>query len=93
MPASDSAAAILLDLLGVTRTTNIDGIFSGTTSQLNTFIVAMEALNNGAQVGVTFVSSLSTFANKTVYVDSFGWNYVKGSPNKITYSLQLTEGV
>lgn len=52
----------------------------------------MEALNNGAQVGVTFVSSLSTYANKKVFVDSFGWNYEKASPSKITYSLQLTEG-
>ncbi len=92
MPASDSDKAILLDLLGVTRTINIDGIFTGTATQLNTFIVAIEALNNGAQTGVTFVSSLSTYANKKVFVDSFGWNFAKGDPNKITYSLQLTEG-
>ena len=52
----------------------------------------MEALNNGDQSGVTYVSSLSTFANKKVFVDSFNWNYEKAKPNKITYSLQLTEG-
>jgi len=92
LPASDSDAAILLDLLGVTRTISVDGIFSGTAAQLNTFIVAMEALNNGAQTGVTFVSSLSTYASKKVFVDSFGWNYEKASPRKISYTLQLTEG-
>ena len=53
----------------------------------------MEALNDGTQTGVPFVSSLSTFANKTVFVKSFSWNYVKGSPNKISYSLQLGEGI
>ena len=69
------------------------GVFTGSASELNTFIVAMEALDNGSQsAAVTFVSSLSTFANKSVYVDNFGWNFLKGSPNKINYILQLTEG-
>lgn len=92
LPGSDSSTSILLDLFGVTRTISIDGIKSGTATVLNTFITTIEALIGGGQSGVTFVSSLSTFANKTVFVSSFDWNYVKGDPNKISYSLQLTEG-
>ncbi|KKL69884.1 hypothetical protein LCGC14_2110440 [marine sediment metagenome] len=92
LPGSDSSTSILLDLFGVTRTINLDGIKSGTAAALNTFITAIEALIGGGQSGVTFVSSLSTFANKTVFVSSFNWDYVKGDPNKISYSLSLTEG-
>lgn len=92
LPGSDSSTSILLDLFGVTRTISIDGIKSGTAAVLNTFITAIEALIAGGQSGVTFVSSLSTFANKTVFVKSFNWDYVKGDPNKISYRLELTEG-
>ena len=52
----------------------------------------MEALANGTQTGVTFVSSLSTFANKKVFVKNFRWSYLKASPNKINYTLELNEG-
>lgn len=93
LPGSDSDKAILLDLLGVNRTITIDGIKSGSASALNTFIATdIESLIVGGQVGVTFVSSLSTFANKKVFVNSFTWNFLKGDPNKISYSLQLSEG-
>ena len=92
LPASDSSAAILLDLLGTTRTINIDGIKSGSAATLNTFITTIEALIAGTQTGVTYVSSLSTFSSKKVFVNSFTWSYVKGDPSKISYSLQLTEG-
>ena len=92
LPGQDSNTAVLLDLLGTTRTINIDGIFTGSTAVLNTFITDIEALVAGTQTGVTFVSSLTTFANKKVFVNSFIWNFVKGDPNKISYSLQLAEG-
>lgn len=92
LPGSDSSTSILLDLFGVIRTISIDGIKSGTATVLNTFITDIEALIGGGQSGVTFVSSLSTFASKKVFVNSFNWDYVKGDPNKISYSLELTEG-
>ena len=92
LPGNDSDVSVLFDLSGVLRTIRIEGIFTGTAAALNTFITAVEALIAGAQTGVTFVSSLSTFANKTVFVKSFNWNYLKGDPNKISYSLELLEG-
>ena len=92
LPGSDSDTSILLDLFGVTRTIRIDGIKSGSAAVLNTFITDIEALIAGGQSGVTFVSSLSTFANKKVFVNFFNCNYLKVDPNKISYSLQMTEG-
>ena len=68
------------------------GIFSGTTSAINTFIGVIETIANGTQTGVTYVSSLSTFASKKVFVRSFNWNYIQGSPLKINYTLELVEG-
>ncbi len=81
-----------MDIFGTSRTITIDAVFSGTASQINTFIVAIEAIANGTQTGVTFVSSLSTFAGKKVFVKSFNWNYIKGTPLKINYILELVEG-
>ena len=92
LPTLDSDKSILLDIFGVSRTISIEGIFTGTASQLNTFIVAMETINSGTQTGSTFVSSLSTFSNKTVFMNDFSWNFIAGSPNKIDYSIELLEG-
>ena len=89
---NDSANTILLDLFGVTRTISIDGIKTGSVAVLNTFITDIEGIENGTQTSSTFVSSLSTFANKTVFIKSFRWNYLAGNPGKITYSLELIEG-
>ena len=68
------------------------GIFPGTASAINTFIGVIETIANGTQSGVTFVSSLSTFANKKVFVKSFNWDYIKGSPLRLGYILELQEG-
>ncbi len=92
IPTSDSDSTILLDLFGTTKNMTIEGIKSGTASGLNTFITAIEGIANGSQTGSTFVSSLSTYANKTVFVKDFGWNYAAGDPSKITYTLELQEG-
>ncbi len=92
LPASDSSSSILLDLFGVLRTISIDGIKADSAANINTFITTIEALIAGTQSGVTYVSSLSTFSNKTVFVKSFNWTYVKGDPNKINYRLDLMEG-
>lgn len=91
--ASDSNAAIILDLFGTIRRISVDGIFTGNNTELNDFIVALGGIINGAQTGSTFVSSLTTFASKTVLVEDFTWNYAKGDPNKINYNLSMVEGV
>ncbi|KKN09272.1 hypothetical protein LCGC14_1048260 [marine sediment metagenome] len=92
LPGSDSDAAILLDLFGVSRNITISGIKTGSLATQNTFITTMEALIAGSQTGVTFVSSQTSFSNKTVFVKSFNWEFVKGNLNKINYRLDLIEG-
>ena len=92
LPTLDSDKSILLDIFGVSRTITIEGIFTGTVGALNTFINTIQTIANGTQTGVTFVSSLTTFADKKVFIKSFNWSFLKGSPNKINYSLELVEG-
>ena len=93
IPVSDSDAVFLLDIFGVSRTISIEGIITGTTTVLDDFIDNMEGIANGNQIGITFVSSLSTFDNKTVFIKSFRWSYVKAEVNKISYTLELIEGL
>ena len=92
LPTSNSDTTILLDIFGTTRNLTVNGVKTGTAAQLNTFVVAIEAFANGNQISRTFVSSLSTFANKSVFIKNFRWNYVQGSPSKLSYSLELIEG-
>lgn len=92
LPGSDSDAAILLAIFGTLRTLTINGIFSGTLAEQNTFITNMEGIQAGNQTGSTFVSSQTSTANKTVFIQSFNWNFVAGNPNRVIYSLTLIEG-
>ncbi len=92
LPRRDSSVAILLDIFGVGRTINVDGILTGVDATQVTFINAMEAIIAGTQSGVTFVSSKTGFANKTVFIDSFDWRVDKADVSKIRYTLTLKEG-
>lgn len=91
LPASDSSDAIVLDFFGVTRTINITGVKTGVTATLQSFITTFEALQDGSQTSVTFVSSIHP-NNKTVYVNSFRWNYSSVNPNILNYTIELIEG-
>ena len=93
VPVADSNESIVLDLFGVSRRISVTGIITGNLAQLNTFITDIETIKNGTQGGETFVSSLTTFPNKTVYIKNFDWTYSRGSPNKIDYTLELLEGL
>ena len=92
LPTQDSSTAILYDFFGMMRTITITGIITGVDATQVTFIDAMEAIANGAQTGVTFVSSKTGFANKTVYIDTFEWTVNKADVRKLHYTLTLIEG-
>jgi hypothetical protein len=92
LPTQDSNTAILYDFFGMMRTISISGIITGTDATQVTFIDAMEAIANGAQTGVTFISSKTGFANKTVYIDNFEWTVQKADVRKLHYTLSLIEG-
>jgi len=92
IPTADSSSAFLLDLFGMSRNITIVGIFQGTLAQQNTFITDIEGIADGSQTGSTFVSSHTSFANKTVYIQSFSWTVNKANPGYVNYSLTLVEG-
>ena len=92
LPTQDSSTAILYDFFGMMRTITITGIITGVDATQVTFIDAMEAIANGAQTGLTFVSSKTGFANKTVYIDTFEWTVNKADVRKLHYTLTLIEG-
>jgi len=92
LPASDSTSTLLLDLFGTTRTITLDGKFVGTTTEINTFISAIEGIQNGSQSGSAYIGDLVT-TSKNVFIQSFNWNYTAGDTNKISYNLTLIEGL
>ena len=93
IPASDSDQAFLLDLFGVTRRISIEGIKSGSSAQLETFIETIEAIIDGNQAVSAFVSSLiASPASINVLIRNFTWSFTRGSPSKINYSLELIQG-
>jgi len=92
MPTSDSNSAFLLDIFGVLKTITVDGIFTGTLAEQNTFITNIEGIANGNQSPVSFVSSHTSYAAKNVLVQNFSWTVTKSNPGYVTYSLTLIEG-
>jgi len=91
MPYADSDEALLMDLLGTSRTITITGYKTGAVAALRTFITNIEAIQNGTQSGSTFVSSW-TNVNKTVVIQDFTHDKGEADENKVNYSLILVEG-
>lgn len=91
MPFSDSDAALIMDLMGTTRTITVTGKKNGTVSQLRTFITDIEGLQTGAQSSLVFVSSW-TNVNKNVLIQDFAWDKEEGDESKVKYTLTLIEG-
>lgn len=91
MPLSDSDEAILMDIFGTSRTITLDGVKTGVIADLRTFVNNIEALQNGAQANLTFVSSW-TNANKEVLIQDFSHTKLEADESKVNYSLTLLEG-
>lgn len=91
MPLSDSDAAILMDIFGVTRTITVEGVKTGAVAALRTFVTDIEGLQNGQQAAQTFVSSW-TNVNKTVLIQDFTHTKVQADESKVSYTLMLKEG-
>jgi hypothetical protein len=93
LPASNSNQAILLDIFGSFRTIIIDGIFVDGQDgvSLATFISQLDALVNGSQISVSFVSGKST-STYQVLVQSITWKSEEGSPTKVNYTINMAEG-
>lgn len=89
LPYSDSDDAILLDLMGTSRTITINGKFTGNKTALQTAVGNIESIQNGQQELVEYAGEIIT---KNVQIQSFTWDYKEGSPNEVDYTLTLLEG-
>lgn len=91
MPLSDSDEAILMDIFGTSRTISLEGVKTGEIADLRTFVNNIEALQNGEQSNLTFVSSW-TNSNKEVLIQDFSHTKISADESKVSYSLNLLEG-
>lgn len=91
MPLSDSDQAILMDIFGTSRTITLSGVKTGVIADLRTFVNNIEALQNGEQSNLTFVSSW-TNANKEVLIQDFTHTKIKADESLVGYNLTLVEG-
>ncbi|MHA1737929.1 MAG: hypothetical protein ACTSWD_05030 [Candidatus Heimdallarchaeota archaeon] len=91
MPLSDSDEAILMDILGTSRTLTIEGVKTGTIAELRTFVTDIEGLQNGEQSSSVFESSW-TNVNKDVLIQDFQHVKESGDESRVSYTLTLVEG-
>jgi len=91
LPLSNSDESLIMDLFGTGRTITVTGLMNGTPSELSAFIVSIEAIQNGAQTGATFVSGKNGLTY-TVLIDNFDWTDKGGAPGILDYTLILMEG-
>jgi len=100
LPLATAADALILDYNGVKRIITIEGTFSDTEANImDNLVLVLEALQSGNQIStVVFHSDLydtgaAQTGNFNVKVDSFTWEWEKGVPGKIGYTLVLFEGI
>jgi len=91
LPYSASDSALIMDLMGTSRTITLSGTFTGTVAEMRTFITDIEGIMNGQQPGSTFVSSW-TNVSKTVLIQDFNHEKAEGDENKVNYTITLLEG-
>ncbi len=91
LPYSDSDAALIMDLMGTSRTITVDGVKTGVVADLRTFVTDIEGIMNGSQSGSTFVSSW-TNVNKSVLISDFTHSKSEADESKISYTISLIEG-
>ena len=98
IPTEDSNKTIGFDLLGVVREINIDGLVTGTVTEMGNFVRDLEEKLNGDQynkdnLGHTFNTDFAATGTTSynVIIKAFTWDYKFGVPGKVTYRLALLE--
>ena len=87
----DTSDVSVINLMGKTRRVTINGLFTGTTSEITAFITDMNAwVNSGFQDNATLTTIHS--GSFSVLCDSFTYDKNENTPNHITYTIELIEG-
>ncbi len=97
IPASDSNATIVIDLLGTRKTISLTGTVKGIVTQLDSFINDMSGFLNSNQYilaagGLTSVAARPASTSIIVIMKSFEFEYDAGTPNAIFWSASLLQG-
>lgn len=97
MPFSGADSTLVYSFDGVVRKITIVGLYTGTTSEINTFISNIHALMDGQQSvgsGYALTSGADDFPqnlNITVHVEDFDFNWEISAPPVISYTLKLIQ--
>lgn len=94
IPLKNSADALALDLFGTSKNITVRGVYSGTASQINTFIVELEKLISGDQSNnAIFNSDWGTGSHTyNALVQTTRFNLEPGAPGLVRWEIQLIEG-
>ena len=92
MPMSPSSETQLWDMDGTKRKIRLLGVYINNSgvSALKTWKDSIEALQNGSQVVIPFVSDLLEI---NCMITSFKWDFVAAEVNALRYSIELVEGI
>lgn len=94
LPDQDAADTFLVPTTGPVTKFNISGVKSGSLSDLQTFAGKLQewSAKGGklSESNLTYVSTLNgTFSVRVLRVN---WKWVGGSPNMISYTMELIQG-
>jgi len=97
MPFDDSDDTLVLSFEGVVRKITLVGIYTGTTTQIDTFIDTIHALQDGQQgggSGYTFATGADDMPKSmslTVHLEDFQFTWGVDAYNVLDYTLKLIE--
>jgi hypothetical protein len=90
LAGTDSDGTFVMDLFGVTRIITINGVYTGsTTSAVKSQVDAIDALIDGQQSVVAFVSDETGTINCMINSHDVTW---ENPSNRARYTIQLVEG-
>lgn len=97
IPTENSNANVVVDLMGTKKTLMVSGITTGTVTQIDSFINALEGFLNSQQYlltasGLTFTADRPASTSLTVIMKSFSWEYNAGIINKLEWTISLVQG-
>ena len=97
MPNDGPAATLVFSWDGVTRKITLQALFTGTKTQIDTFIDAIDALLDGSQgrgSGYAFATSaddLPKSQSYTVHLEDFSWRWTLDKADNLDYTLKMIQ--
>jgi len=91
MPTSDADATEIFDMLGVVKMISLTGTYSaGSIASTKAWVDSLEALVDGEQDAISFISDQTGTVNCMIMTITTGWD-VPGFT--VNYSIKLVQGI